>query len=105
MKKLLVLAVVLGIVFTGFAQVRFFKQGKVAVNPYTPVEVKETLVKGFFVYSDVIGYKIAINGDEYTPMEKGGAFNFSNIDVKNLNVKLQGLTSTDTGLVYYIIQK
>jgi hypothetical protein len=38
-------------------------------------------------------------------MDAGGAFNFSDLNMRTLTIKVQGNTATDTGTVYVIINK
>ncbi len=108
MKKFIV--VVIGIIFAAgisFAQTtgRFFFQKNVTANPATAVTVTDKNVTGIFVYSPNINYKIAINGTTYTPMKKGGAFNFSGLKLDTMTLKIMGEGETDTGIVHVIYTK
>jgi len=106
MKKGIVLAVMCFMLLVGlvFAQARFMGQGSVNVNPYTPQSITLRFVKGLFIYSPDVNYKVSFDGKKYIPMNKGGAFNFSNVNFHSITVYFQGNTSSDTGIVYYIYQ-
>lgn len=106
MKKTGIVAVILLAITTlAFAQVRFFKQRSITVNPYTAVTITDTNVKGFCLYAPSIGYKFSLDGVNYTPMTAGGSFNFETLQMDAFSLKLQGSTATDTGTVHYIILK
>lgn len=106
MRKLM-LALVLVLILVGgvYAQSRFQKQYNLSVNPYTATTLTETSVGGYSVYSPTINFKLSVDGTNYIPMDAGGAFNFSDLNMTTLTIKVQGNTATDTGTVYVIINK
>lgn len=104
-RAIMAVAVITILAGMAMAQSRFFYQQAVTVNPYEPVTVTDGNVKSLYVYAPDVNYKMSLNTDNYTVMEKGGAMNFAPIQLETMTLKLQGDTATDTGTVYIIYTK